>query len=739
MSFELFKKLTSVLSPAQPIASTPKKDNNLIESSAEQTINTEQMKANADSQNAKNIGSIANSISTVAKDGMQIEKDYSTNLYYNLLSQAKNSHDLANEFIKSSHNPQDISAATSNTSASLMGLKKSTKDLLPNERDSLNNTIDLYGQSLLQKSTIKSANIHSTNQLNTINNGIGAQLSAYDTQLSNTTDPKERKKIYDNISSSIQQIENIKTHLTKDSQINTADGLIKQFTAWATIHHQEAPQIPDMSVSNARIETGSMVIKRDNAVTRGIDDVFHGGDPSNMSEYDTQANPDYLNLYNAKLKAKMITTALGGSQSVSQDLDNLEKSNDPNERQIGSKGKKYLKNGRADELAYSWSPVIKEAADKLSNSSTPEEKQQNQIDYQHKLKTWITNSGLPDSSYDPLPVESKNFMNAFANMNTDNQDPSILPQINANANHIYKMSGDTHKTIFGSSWDTNALRHVRFLEGDKNSNLSNTYDATNLIKSYSPDVQRQMQQDSILFQEELGNRDKAKYITANGNYSAITSSNDLLKYVASNAVSGFNIDKLTTLTGNDSESLIRSAQTQIYLKMKAGKTLDSAVADVQNSNMQILSNHPIYSGRMSIGGNFSINPDVASTYGLASVDQSSYRPILGTLSDNLYNKAMHSHNLLIPIDDKTKLSKKYTEDQMIERNKQYLGDKEDSYIYSSNGRLYIRYGHGITKPISPHDVDHAVHTTDVLRSKIDEATENYASNMMLPEYARAWM
>ena len=105
--------------------------------------------------------------------------------------------------------------------------------------------------------------------------------------------------------------------------------------------------------------------------------------------------------------------------------------------------------------------------------------------------------------------------------------------------------------------------------------------------------------------------------------------------------------------------------------MKAGQTLDSAVNDVKNSNMQMLTNHPIYSGNTSSGGKFSINPDVASTYGLAGVDQDSYKQILGVLSDKLYDKAINSHNLLPPLSGKDKLTQKYNAEQMIERNKQY--------------------------------------------------------------------
>ncbi len=738
MSFELFKKLTTVLSPDRPILSNKQQDNNLIESSAEQTIGAEQMEASAYSQNAQSIDGIANSISTIAKDDMQIEKDYSTNLYYNLLSQAKNSHDVANEFIKSSGNPLDISAAVSDTSASLMGLKKASKDLLPNERDSINNTIDLYGQSLLQRSTIKNADIHNTNLLNTINNGIGGQLSAWETQLYNTNDPKEKEKVYSNITDQVQQLENIKPHLTKNSQINIADGLINQFTSWAHIHHQEAPKIPDMSLSNAMTETGSMIIKKGDATVKGISDVFHGGDVRNMSEIDTQANPDYINLYNSKLKAKILTNSLGNSFNISHDIDILTKSGDYVGKQIASMSQKYIDNGEADKLAYNMSPLIKESADKLSNATTLKERQQYQEDYQQNLKTWITNRGLPDSAYDPLPEEAKNFMNGFVNINADKQDPSILPKINANANHIYKLSGDKNKTIFGGNWDTNALRSVRFLEGDRHGNLSNPYDATNLIKSYSPDVQKQMNNDNILFQEE-SNKSKTKYKTSNGNDLAITNSGDLLKYVASNATSGFNIDKLTTLTGNNRESLIRSAQTQIYLKMKDGQNLDSAINDVKNSNMQMLINHPVYSGHTSNGGQFSINHDVASTYGLSGIDQDSYKPILGTLSDTLYDKAINSHNLIPPLSGNDKLTQKYNSEQMIERNKQYLGDKDDSYIYSSNGRMYIRYGRGIIKPINPSDVDFAVHSNNILKEKIKDAADDYASNKLLPEYARAWM
>jgi len=735
MSFETFNKIKSILSPAQPIVSTPKKDNNIIESSAEQTIQSEQLEASVDSNNAKVDQSIASSISSISKDVMQIDNEYNTNLYYNILNQANTSHKLTNEFIKGSNDPLAISSASSDNSSQLLGLKKASENLPKPQKDSINNILDLYSQSSLQSATVKNSNIHATNMLNTVSNGLTPQINGWETQLENEKDPKKVKEILDHITDTTQKLEDIRPHLTTDTQKIHLDGIVNQMASTALRYHQEQPVIPSLSTSDAILGSSSQNIQHAEAYSKGIEDTFYGGDARHVSADGVKSNYDFNSAYNANIQTKILTNSLGNSMNLSQDIDLMRNSNDPVAKQVGNLAFNLKKKGKADELAYLMSPTVKASKDKLNSSSNAEEYQNNTTEYQRNLKSWMNHRQLPDSAYNPLTEQQNNLLGGFANMEST---PENLGEMINNANVIHKMSGDTHKTIFGGSWGTNALRNVRFLENDKNGNLTNPQEASNIIKSYSPNVQKQMSNDNILFQEE-SDKSKTKYKTASGNDSAITNSGDLLKYVASNAVSGFNIDKLTTLTGNNRESLIRSAQTQIYLKMKDGETMDSAINDVKNNNMNMLMGHPVYNGKSSDGSTFSINQDVASSYGLANVSQGDYKAVISNLNNIVYNKLIHKHNIVVPTDGaNNQLNKNYTLDQITDRNKSILGDKEDSHIYSSNGRLWARYN-GYNYPLNAHDVGVAVNSTDVLKERIKDATDDYASKKMLPEYARAWM
>ena len=730
----MFKKITSMLSPSQPIGVTPKKDNNYIEGAAQQTANTEMSTANTANQKAQAINNISGDISSIAKTALNISTEYSTNLYYNLLTQAKESHSNTSNAIKLSNNPDVIAQASSTNSAKLLGLKNASKSLLPGQRDAINSTLDSYGQAGIQQATLKNSEIHNNNLLNTAINGRSSELSGWDIRLSNTEDPKERKKIFNEVSSQMQHLENIKPFLTTNSQVNKLNSLVHNLTAWAYIKHQPIPNIPSMNVATAMNESNAMVIKRNAAVTNGISDIFHGGKVRDTSEIDFQANPDMLNLYNAKMKAKILTNSLGNSQSITQDSKTLNDSDDYVSNQIGKMATSYIKNGEADKLAYTMSPDVKAAADKLATSNTSAEQSENSLDYQQKLKSWMNSRGLPDSAYNPITQEHQNFIHSFSNAP---DTPENLTQSIVNTNMIYKMSGETHKTIFGGTSDSAMLRNIRFLEHDKNGNVSNPQETANIIRSYSPIIQKDMNSDKLTFTSE--DSTPAKYESASGNNINISNSQGLLTYVSQNS-SSFNINKLSTLTGNSQADLIKSSQTQVYLKMKKGEDMTSAINDVKSNNLNMLREHPVYAGSSTGGSTYSINPDIGSTYGLADVDKSLYGAILGKVNDDIYNKAIHRNNLVVgKVSDNKQINEKYTASQNIERNKQYLGDKDESHIYSSNGRLWVRYQTGITEPITAHDVSVVADKKTILKAKIDKATSAYAASAGLPEAARAWM
>ena len=742
MSFEMFKKITSMLSPSQPIGVTPKKDNNYIEGAAQQTAKTEMSTANTANQKAQAINNISKDISSVAKTALIMDIEYSSNISNNLLSQARNSHDNASNIIKSSNNPDVISNASATNSATLLGLQKASKNLLPYQRESIERAVHQYGQAGIQQATLKNAEIHSDNYLNTSINGRNAQLATWSTTLANTDDPKVRKKVFNEVATEQQNLENTRQFLTTKSQLTKLDSLEGNLRSAYVVMLKPKPQYENTNITEQIQHNSTIVTKRSVASDEGVDNVYHGGQVNTFNESSVGANPDYLNIHNQKVEAKGYMAVYANSPHLMESL--LTAKN--NGGYIAKHGAdiyiNMIKTGQADKLASILNPNIKELQNKVGESTTPQEYTENNKNYQQSIKSFMDQKELSSNSYDPMPTQLKNDMHATMNVE---QTPENSQELYHRANTTFKVCGDKNKTLFGSSPADNACRQVRYQESDKNGNLTYPQDGLDILKSYSPDVQKKLAGDTDVFTANPGNT-KLRYINPIGTQTTIKNYAEIGDYISQNA-SSFGINQMSILTGNSSDSISKSTQARIFMKMQGGMSMDDATISVKSDNTQILLNTPVNNGTTSNGGSFSISPSVGNAYGLQDVDPSGMDGVISNLSSTLYNNRIHGMNLVTnkySDDDKLNASDKVVSN--LRSNKQVLGDEDNTHIYSSNGRMYMKYENGATYPISAHQIELEVDKYKAKKvsdakttSKIDKATSNYTSNMGLPESARNFM
>ena len=721
--FDTIKRVTSVLQPARTIQTSKTIDTGDVEQSAGMAIQANNAEAQAAQAQAQSTGVLASALTGVAKSAEAVKNDYDRNLAYSIMHQQENIHRNTDLAINSHNDPNVISQAAASGSASLLALNKSADGLPTNMRNNIIDGNKYYSQSLLQKAAIKGGKLNATNTLNTVTNGMSSQFKLWETQLNNETDPKKRQKIFDNISEQAKDLESIEPNLTTQSQVTHLHGLINKITSWAFIHQQPQPKFATTGLSDALLDQSNNTIKRGEAVTNGINDVLHGGKIRDTSEIDASSNPDYVNLYNAKVRAKQLSTYIANSGSITQDIASMKASGNYVAGQVAKTYGNYIKNGQSDILASILSPDVKYAHQTFIEDANNPKVSQDQLlahkkDYYTKLKTWLTNKGLDDKSMDSLTPDQKNYMEGFAS-----SDPENLEHTNTAVNSLYQLTGNKNATIFGGDANANALRMLRFSEA-KDGNLSFPESDATIVKSYYPSVQKAMKSDSLLFKE--GDFKDVTFKSASGNDSHISNSSDLGTYVVQNA-SSFNISKLSTLTGNDSASLMKSVQTQIYLKVKAGESPENAITEVKAENEQKLIDHPIYSGSISGGSRYSLNPDVAHNYGLTGVAADDYPAIMSTVSEEMYKNLSNRSNLRATVIGEGSASEdtkqKYNNEQIETRNKQYLGDPDNSYIYSSNGRIYYRSGNGHKFLITTGMTANAANDADQLKYKSKKLAE----------------
>ena len=309
-----------MLSPSQPIGVTPKKNNSYIEGAGQQTENAEISTANTANKNAQNVGNIANSISSVAKNIQVLDYEHNQSIYSNLLSQAKNFHDIASNTIKSSNDPDTISQASATNSAQQLGLLSSSKGLFPYQKEAIESALHQYGQAGIQQATVK---IHAENYLHTIANSFNAQVGTVSTAFNNTNDPKEQKKIINQLVSQQKGLEDTRPYLTTHAQVTKLDALEGHLKTFASILMKPKPVYASTDITQAIQNNSSRVVHQSKASDEGIDNVLHGGSVSNFNESSLGSNPDYTNIYNNNVMAKSYMNIIANSPHILESLNTL--------------------------------------------------------------------------------------------------------------------------------------------------------------------------------------------------------------------------------------------------------------------------------------------------------------------------------------------------------------------------------------------------------------------------------
>lgn len=727
MSFSLFNKLKEKLIPSEPIISRPKPQDNFIESAAQDTIASEQLDANTKANNANIDLKISQNISSINKDITMVNKEYNNNLYSNILSQANNAHKINSNIIKYSNSPKEISNTIASNTAFIEGLKNSSDKLPKNLKDYLNNSLDMYSQSILSNGSIKNSQIHSSNTLNTISNSLVADMTSSIAKYDNSTSNDERKEIYKHITDKMNTLNELKPFLTTESQRNHLYGMEKQLTATAHELTTKREPLPDNSFSILKTQQGALTLQQSKASKQVIEDVLHGINPQNRFSQYSAYNTDIVNLMDTSYKTKQVLGELENSSFLQKDSQKLVDNGEYVGSIVGKQIDNYFKNGKADVVAYLLSPHIKDLKDQVIQSINDQSYDTKLNNYKNGLKSWMVQHNVNIKSFNPFTQEQINLINTTANT-IDSDDQEQRKQNIDNVNAIFKISGGTHKTIYGSTYNSNITRVLRFLDTDSNSNLSNPQNALEITRSYSPDIQNTMKANTEIFKNNNSkNSNVVYYQDTSGNKHAIENNNGLQSYVINNKL-GFNITNMSTLTGNDEYSLINSTVTQIELKMQKGQTLQSSITDIKNNNAQMLINHPILSGYTYGNANYSINPDVASDNGLDNVNKGDYPAILQNLNDYFYKKLISRHNVEYQggindfnsaMKDKENLvlgNKASIHDQIQSYNKSILGDKNDAHIYSSNGNIWINYN-GHKFQVSSQDIKFAIQHTNKRKQK----------------------
>ena len=694
MSFELFKKISSMLSPSQPIGVTPKKDNSYIESAGQQTVNAEMSTANTDNNVAQNINNMSKDISSVAKTVEVLDYEHSNSVYSNLLAQSKNFHDTASDTIKSSNDPDTISQASATNSAQQLGLLGSAKGLFPYQKEAIESAIHQYGQAGMQQATVKNSQIHAENYLHTIANSFNAQVGTVSTAFNNTNDPKEQKKIINQLVSQQKGLEDTRPYLTTHAQVTKLDALEGHLKTFASILMKPKPVYASTNITQAMQNNSSMAVHQSKAADEGVDNVLHGGSVNNFNESSIGSNPDYMNIYNSNVMAKSYLNIIASSPHILETLHTLKDKGGHVEVRVATNLLNLTDTGQADKLASLLNPDIKELQNKVGESKTTAEYNENNKNYQQSIKTFMDHTDLPDSAYDSMPTEIKSHISSTMNAE---QTPENSQELYDRANATYKICGNKNTTLFGSSPQDNACREIRYQQGDKDGNLSYVQDSLDMMSSYSTDKQKSLKNNTDIFSKYNG-KTSTEYKNIKGNSAGISSYKDVGIYISQNA-SDFGLSQMATLTGNSTASLISSIQARVAIKIKEGSSPDDAISSVQSSNMQILHNTPVTNGSSSYG-KYSINPDTGNAYGLQGIDPSDMKEVMRSISSELYNKRIHGRNLITNDYSNNDIKNdKGKEKSNINSNTKVLGDVDNTHIYSSNGRMYIKYENGFTYPI----------------------------------------
>ena len=716
-TFDNLSPVNAVLQPSPTLRVPPKQDTGAIEEAAG---SVERAEASEGAVRASEINTdllAGKEVSGIAISALKIEDQYHQNSYNAFLGQLEGIHSAAASQIRGTEDPESIQQIASHASAAIAGLVQSEANLPKSMADSLGLAASNYGNSLHQAAAVKTQRIAVDSDLINYNNSGKAFYSNIDASLRNEEDPRKRQLLLKQVSDRIDSLNSLYAQASTLAQKNKIAGLVSQARTWMWAQTQPSSPVPDIGISEALQFTSSNALKQSESAKHSVINGFLGGDPRDMSYEDASSNPDYQNGYLAAQQGKVLNGALANSHSIPLDIARLRSSESYSSHIVADYMSKKLAAGQADQIAWSLSPSLRDAHNKMMNAP-PDSSQYEDAkkDYGHRLKSWMDYHGMPDSSYNPLTQDQRDFLDSVAEVTSkDDVDSRYLKQSNR---AIAMLASSPDAFIGGTGWQNNALRSCRFsnlIEDEKGVSPVYPQEFNNLYRSYSPEVQKSVSNDRELFSDP----DTFNGLTYNnfaGNKSHIQSMKDLSSYVQQNA-SSFMLANLSTATGNPLPDLIRSTSALIGIKVKAGESAESAISDVKNEYNEMLTAHPIVSGRSQEGYRIAVNPQVMQNYGASFVAPDTYNYVLGKAADKTYNRIAEQQGLQFSSPDgiKSSIFSKADQDITRKRNLQYIGDKKDAHVISSNGRLYLRTANGRTFPIRAADIAQA--SKEAQRSK----------------------